>query len=158
MTAPLFIHKTEQLLFWFSWTESVQMLQFLKNPWIKSESDFFYARFLFKVLLEKLLRSCPEVGAIYVMVRSKAGQSPQARVADMINCKVRAGLWDGAEWVLAGSCGRRGVAEKPVAPVVWTQSGICSESCDFLADGQNLRLPSAAWLCWNLLKKLQLHC
>lgn len=42
-----------------------------------------------KVLLEKLLRSCPEVGAVYVLVRSKAGQSPQARVADMINCKVR---------------------------------------------------------------------
>ncbi|XP_013888639.1 fatty acyl-CoA reductase 1 [Austrofundulus limnaeus] len=44
--------------------------------------------FMGKVLLEKLLRSCPEVGAVYVMVRSKAGQSPQARVADMINCKL----------------------------------------------------------------------
>lgn len=43
---------------------------------------------LLKVLLEKLLRSCPGVTAVYVMVRSKAGQSPQARVTDMINCKV----------------------------------------------------------------------
>ncbi|CAG5958538.1 unnamed protein product [Menidia menidia] len=44
--------------------------------------------FMGKVLLEKLLRSCPEVGAVYVLVRSKAGQSPKARVADMVNCKL----------------------------------------------------------------------
>ncbi|XP_061577174.1 fatty acyl-CoA reductase 1 isoform X1 [Cololabis saira] len=44
--------------------------------------------FMGKVLLEKLLRSCPDVRAVYVMVRSKAGQSPQARIADMINCKL----------------------------------------------------------------------
>lgn len=41
-----------------------------------------------KVLLEKLLRSCPGVNAVYVMVRPKAAQSPKARVNDMINCKV----------------------------------------------------------------------
>lgn len=45
-----------------------------------------------KVLLEKLLRSCPGVKAVYVMVRSKAGQSPKARITDMINCKVRRDL------------------------------------------------------------------
>ncbi|XP_015250941.1 PREDICTED: fatty acyl-CoA reductase 2 isoform X2 [Cyprinodon variegatus] len=44
--------------------------------------------FMGKVLLEKLLRSCPEVKAVYVLVRSKAGQSPQARVAEMVNCKL----------------------------------------------------------------------
>ncbi|XP_068168149.1 fatty acyl-CoA reductase 1 [Antennarius striatus] len=44
--------------------------------------------FMGKVLLEKLLRSCPAVKAVYTMVRPKAGQSPQARVADMINCKL----------------------------------------------------------------------
>lgn len=59
---------------------------------------------LLKVLLEKLLRSCPGVKAVYVMVRSKAGQSPQARIADMINCKVRGVLRDGV------------VRDKPVAP------------------------------------------
>lgn len=46
---------------------------------------------LLKVLLEKLLRSCPEVRSVYVLVRSKAGQSPQARISDMINSKVRRG-------------------------------------------------------------------
>ncbi|XP_075998005.1 fatty acyl-CoA reductase 1 isoform X2 [Genypterus blacodes] len=44
--------------------------------------------FMGKVLLEKLLRSCPGVKAVYVMVRPKAGQSPQARVNDMVNCKL----------------------------------------------------------------------
>jgi len=54
---------------------------------------------LFKVLLEKLLRSCPGVKGVYVMVRSKAGQSPEARIADMINCKVRGGRrGEGEAW------------------------------------------------------------
>nr|XP_057942338.1 fatty acyl-CoA reductase 1 isoform X1 [Doryrhamphus excisus]XP_057942340.1 fatty acyl-CoA reductase 1 isoform X1 [Doryrhamphus excisus]XP_057942341.1 fatty acyl-CoA reductase 1 isoform X1 [Doryrhamphus excisus]XP_057942342.1 fatty acyl-CoA reductase 1 isoform X1 [Doryrhamphus excisus]XP_057942344.1 fatty acyl-CoA reductase 1 isoform X1 [Doryrhamphus excisus]XP_057942345.1 fatty acyl-CoA reductase 1 isoform X1 [Doryrhamphus excisus]XP_057942346.1 fatty acyl-CoA reductase 1 isoform X1 [Doryr len=44
--------------------------------------------FMGKVMLEKLLRSCPGVHAVYVMVRSKAGQDPQARVADMVSCKL----------------------------------------------------------------------
>ncbi|XP_056595671.1 fatty acyl-CoA reductase 1 isoform X1 [Triplophysa dalaica] len=44
--------------------------------------------FMGKVLLEKLLRSCPGVRAAYVLVRPKAGQAPDARVADMINCRL----------------------------------------------------------------------
>ncbi|GAA6084149.1 fatty acyl-CoA reductase 1 isoform X1 [Tachysurus ichikawai] len=44
--------------------------------------------FMGKVLLEKLLRSCPSISMVYVLVRPKAGQSPSARVADMINCRV----------------------------------------------------------------------
>lgn len=48
--------------------------------------------FMGKVLLEKLLRSCPGIKAAYVLVRHKAGHAPQARIADMINCRVsRAG-------------------------------------------------------------------
>ncbi|XP_056271904.1 fatty acyl-CoA reductase 1-like isoform X2 [Pseudoliparis swirei] len=50
--------------------------------------------FMGKVLLEKLLRSCPGVKGVYVMVRSKAGQSPEARIADMINCKLFERLQD----------------------------------------------------------------
>uniref|UniRef100_A0A669B080 Fatty acyl-CoA reductase n=1 Tax=Oreochromis niloticus TaxID=8128 RepID=A0A669B080_ORENI len=41
-----------------------------------------------KVLLEKLLRSCPEVRSVYVLVRSKAGQSPKTRISEMINSKL----------------------------------------------------------------------
>ncbi|CAL9697038.1 unnamed protein product [Knipowitschia caucasica] len=44
--------------------------------------------FMGKVLLEKLLRSCPDVRLAYVMVRSKAGQSPQARIVEMISSKL----------------------------------------------------------------------
>jgi len=36
--------------------------------------------FMGKVLLEKLLRSCPKVKAVYVLVRPKAGQTPEARI------------------------------------------------------------------------------
>ncbi|XP_069759271.1 fatty acyl-CoA reductase 1 isoform X4 [Narcine bancroftii] len=44
--------------------------------------------FMGKVLLEKLLRSCPGVKTAYILVRSKAGQNSQARVQEMLNCKL----------------------------------------------------------------------
>ncbi|KAB0350307.1 hypothetical protein FD754_015164 [Muntiacus muntjak] len=44
--------------------------------------------FLGKVLLEKLLRSCPKVNSVYVLVRQKAGQTPQERVEEVISCKL----------------------------------------------------------------------
>uniref|UniRef100_A0A8C6SGV6 Fatty acyl-CoA reductase n=1 Tax=Neogobius melanostomus TaxID=47308 RepID=A0A8C6SGV6_9GOBI len=50
--------------------------------------------FMGKVLLEKLLRSCPDVRSAYVMVRPKAGQSPQARIEDMVSCKLFEKLQD----------------------------------------------------------------
>ncbi|KAF3829970.1 hypothetical protein GH733_001395 [Mirounga leonina] len=43
--------------------------------------------FLGKVLLEKLLRSCPKVNSVYVLVRQKAGQTPQERVEEVISGK-----------------------------------------------------------------------
>lgn len=44
--------------------------------------------FMGKVLVEKLLRCCPGVASLYLLVRPKAGQSMQQRVGDMIACKV----------------------------------------------------------------------
>lgn len=44
--------------------------------------------FLGKVLIEKLLRSCPEVKKIYVLVRHKKGNTPQQRIADILKCPV----------------------------------------------------------------------
>ncbi|XP_026110595.1 putative fatty acyl-CoA reductase CG5065, partial [Carassius auratus] len=44
--------------------------------------------FMGKVLMEKLLRSCPDVKALYILVRPKAGQSMSERVRDMMKCKV----------------------------------------------------------------------
>lgn len=59
--------------------------------------------FMGKVLLEKLLRACPAVKAVYVLVRQKAGQDPHTRVAEMVNCKV---WWEGSpdppgEWAVS---------------------------------------------------------
>uniref|UniRef100_A0A8C8HZY8 Fatty acyl-CoA reductase n=1 Tax=Oncorhynchus tshawytscha TaxID=74940 RepID=A0A8C8HZY8_ONCTS len=44
--------------------------------------------FMGKVLVEKLLRSCPEVQTLYLLVRPKAGQSMHERVSDMMKCKL----------------------------------------------------------------------
>ena len=38
--------------------------------------------FLGKVILEKLLRSCPDIGQIYVMVRPKRKIEPMKRVEE----------------------------------------------------------------------------
>lgn len=44
--------------------------------------------FVGKVLLEKLLRSCPKVKAVYVLVRKKASQTAEARIEEITSCKV----------------------------------------------------------------------
>ncbi|KFQ41424.1 Fatty acyl-CoA reductase 1, partial [Nestor notabilis] len=44
--------------------------------------------FMGKVLLEKLLRSCPNVKAVYVLIRPKAGQTAEARVEEITSCKL----------------------------------------------------------------------
>jgi fatty acyl-CoA reductase len=48
--------------------------------------------FLGKCLLEKLLRDCPDIGNIYVLVRSKKGSTPEERVEALFNCKLFDGL------------------------------------------------------------------
>ncbi|XP_044739752.1 fatty acyl-CoA reductase 1-like [Chrysoperla carnea] len=40
--------------------------------------------FVGKVLIEKLLRSCPNINKIYVLIRFKKGKKPEDRLADMI--------------------------------------------------------------------------
>ena len=44
--------------------------------------------FLGKSILEKLLRSCPEVEKIFVLVRSKKGHNPYERVESLFESKV----------------------------------------------------------------------
>ncbi|XP_039752666.1 putative fatty acyl-CoA reductase CG5065 [Pararge aegeria] len=44
--------------------------------------------FMGKVLVEKLLRSCPEVKTIYILVRTKKGQSPVARLDKFLKSRV----------------------------------------------------------------------
>ncbi|CAL1532097.1 unnamed protein product [Lymnaea stagnalis] len=44
--------------------------------------------FMGKVLLEKLLRSCPDIKRCYLLVRPKKGQKPQERIEAIINSKL----------------------------------------------------------------------
>lgn len=40
-----------------------------------------------KILIEKLLRSCPEIGDIYLLVRPKKKLNPNERIENMFNLK-----------------------------------------------------------------------
>lgn len=44
--------------------------------------------FLGKVLIEKLLRSCPNLKTIYVLIRHKKGQSHQERIDELLSSPV----------------------------------------------------------------------
>ena len=57
----------------------------------KTNKDFTFdslSGFLGKSILEKLLRSCPDVDKIFVLVRSKKGHCPSERVEALFNSKV----------------------------------------------------------------------
>ncbi|EDS42239.1 conserved hypothetical protein [Culex quinquefasciatus] len=40
--------------------------------------------FMGKVLIEKLIRSCPDVGQVFVLVRPRRGKSPEERIAELV--------------------------------------------------------------------------
>ncbi|XP_035672945.1 fatty acyl-CoA reductase 1-like [Branchiostoma floridae] len=44
--------------------------------------------FMGKVLVEKLLRACPDVDTLYLMVRHKAGQTPAQRINSIVEGKL----------------------------------------------------------------------
>ena len=44
--------------------------------------------FLGKVLLEKLLRACPDVGNIFLLLRPKKGKEPTERVKNIVSLPV----------------------------------------------------------------------
>jgi hypothetical protein len=45
--------------------------------------------FMGKVLLEKLLRSCPDIATIYLLMRPKRGNDVRIRQEELIRCQVR---------------------------------------------------------------------
>lgn len=44
--------------------------------------------FLGKVLVEKLLRSCPDIGDVYVLMRMKKGKKPEERLKEITELPV----------------------------------------------------------------------
>ncbi|CAL1267809.1 unnamed protein product [Larinioides sclopetarius] len=44
--------------------------------------------FIGKVLVEKLLRSCPGIQTVYILMREKRGKEPKQRLEELLNCKV----------------------------------------------------------------------
>lgn len=44
--------------------------------------------FMGKVLIEKLLRSCPDIGRVFVLMRAKKGKSGYERVKDLVQVPV----------------------------------------------------------------------
>lgn len=44
--------------------------------------------FMGKVLIEKLVRSCPDIGKICILIRQKRGKDIDTRVKEMLNVEV----------------------------------------------------------------------
>jgi thioester reductase-like protein len=63
-----------------------EIVEFFKN---KSIFITGATGFLGKVLIEKLLRSCPDVDKIFILIRHKKGSTPTQRLNELLNCKVR---------------------------------------------------------------------
>jgi fatty acyl-CoA reductase len=62
-----------------------------------SIQDFYVGRSIFitgatgfmgKVLVEKLLRSCPGIDRVYLLIRPKTDKDVRFRLQEMIKCKV----------------------------------------------------------------------
>lgn len=77
----------------------------LSGPQCTSVKDFYRDRSIFitggtgfmgKVLVEKLLRSCPGIKNIYLLMRPKKSQDVQHRLQELLNGPVR-------EWKLASA-------------------------------------------------------
>lgn len=45
--------------------------------------------FMGKVLIEKLVRSCPDIGKIYMLVRHKKGKNTEERIKDLLDFQVQ---------------------------------------------------------------------
>ena len=67
------------------------------ETWLRSVSEFYAGKnvfltgatgFLGKVTIEKLLRSCPDVKAIYCLIRPKKSKSGEERLKNVLKAKV----------------------------------------------------------------------
>lgn len=66
-------------------TPSIGVAEFYKNKTIFVTGG---TGFLGKVLVEKLLRCCPDLKRIYLLMRPKKGLKVNERLDDYFNCRV----------------------------------------------------------------------
>lgn len=69
--------------------------------------------FMGKILIEKLLRSCPEIGRIYVLTRTKRGQPPQQRMQSQLEGRLYTSLLEESPNVLKKVIAIRGDVTEP---------------------------------------------
>ncbi|XP_075556752.1 fatty acyl-CoA reductase 1-like [Dermacentor variabilis] len=67
------------------WKDGSQVVQFYQDRVVFITGG---TGFIGKVLLEKLLRSCPGLKRVYLLVRSKRGENPQARLEKMLSSQM----------------------------------------------------------------------
>ena len=60
--------------------------------------------FMGKVLIEKLLRCCPDVGCIYCLIRPKNKQDIAQRISDLTNWKVNGVMCPYSVYICPTSC------------------------------------------------------
>lgn len=89
----LSVHSTFISVHRIYWLSNAVMTE-LSEPTLPSISDFYAHKdvfitgatgFMGKCLLEKLLRSVPELGTVFVLTRSKKEKSPEQRTKDLLN-------------------------------------------------------------------------
>jgi fatty acyl-CoA reductase len=58
--------------------------------WFEGQNIFVTGAtgFLGKVLVEKLIRMCPDVGNIFLLIRPKKGMEPSERIKELISSTV----------------------------------------------------------------------
>lgn len=67
------------------YNESLDVFQIYKNKNIFITGG---SGFIGKVLLEKILRTIPDVGNIYLLLRTKKGKRPNERIKEIFESKV----------------------------------------------------------------------
>lgn len=60
---------------------------------LRLNMQFEISGFLGKVIVEKLLRDCPDIKKIFVLIRTKKGISPYERLEGFKKHQVRKVLW-----------------------------------------------------------------
>ncbi|KAK7792397.1 hypothetical protein R5R35_007747 [Gryllus longicercus] len=110
--------------------------------------------FLGKCVVERLLRSCPEVGTVHLLLRPKKGQDVSRRLEEYLNLE----LFDG---VRAAAGGAEALARRVVAvrgDVTMHELGLSAGERQRLAEGVRVLLHCAANVRFDMPLRTALTC